>query len=262
MPNNKQRSLVAIIPAAGTATRISPLPCSKEIYPLGLYTKNQDQHRPKAVCEYLLEKLGQAGITRVLISLRKGKWDIPDYLGDGSSLGLNIGYVITEQPWGAPYTIDSAYEFIRNDNVALGFPDIIIDADNAFSSLIDRQSACQADVVLGLFPGIRPDKADMVAVEHDGSVSRIEIKSADSSLKLAWGIALWTPRFTQYLHHFLLSPRGKIRGNRELFVGDVLQAAIDDGLKVNSVQVDDHPFLDIGTPEDLQLAIHRYATTK
>ena len=40
-------------------------------------------------------------------------------------------------------------------------------------------------------------------------------------------------------------------------VGDVVQAAIDHGMRVEAVQVSDEPFLDIGTGEDLVSAVRR-----
>ncbi len=259
MPDDDiRRNCIAVIPAAGKATRISPLPCSKEIYPLGLSAGHDGRQHPRTVCEYLLEKLARAGINRVLVVLREGKWDIPTYLGNGVQQGLNIGYLLARQPWGAPYTIDSAFEFVAGNHVVLGYPDILFDADDAFDKLIERQVQHGAEVVLGLFPGDRPDKSDMVATDPDGRVLRIEIKPAVSSLRWTWGIALWTPCFSRYLHEYLKSHAPREKKSRELFVGDVLQAAIRDGLLVDSVQVSSTPYLDIGTPEDLQRAIGRF----
>jgi hypothetical protein len=38
----------------------------------------------------------------------------------------------------------------------------------------------------------------------------------------------------------------------------VIQAAIENGLRVNAIPVSDEPFLDIGTPEGLTLALKRF----
>jgi dTDP-glucose pyrophosphorylase len=43
----------------------------------------------------------------------------------------------------------------------------------------------------------------------------------------------------------------------ELFVGDVFNKAIQEGLKVEGVLVSDKPFLDIGTGDELLEAIKR-----
>ena len=40
-------------------------------------------------------------------------------------------------------------------------------------------------------------------------------------------------------------------GGREVYVGDVIQAALAEGPQVHPVRFDDGAYLDIGTPEDL-----------
>ena len=91
--------IVGLIPAAGIAERISPLPCSKEIFPIGIQTNGRKKPRPKVVCTYLLEKMSAAGITKAHIILRKGKWDIPAYLGDGSIVNMHLSYLIMKTIW-------------------------------------------------------------------------------------------------------------------------------------------------------------------
>ena len=83
--NEFQQEVVGLIPAGGEATRIAPLPCSKEVYPIGLRHMNEEcRVVPKVVCHYLLEKMRVAGIKKAYIVLRDGKWDIPAYLRDGA----------------------------------------------------------------------------------------------------------------------------------------------------------------------------------
>ena len=89
MSNNRNktqgREVVGLIPAAGRATRIAQLPCSKEVYPVGFKTGGEGNTPvPKVVCHYLLEKMRLAGVTRAFIVLREGKWDIPAHLGNGT----------------------------------------------------------------------------------------------------------------------------------------------------------------------------------
>jgi glucose-1-phosphate thymidylyltransferase len=86
--NRRRHSeIIGLIPAAGQATRIAPLPCSKELYPIGFRTvPGSDGLRPKAVSHYLLEKMQIAGVRKAYFILRQGKWDIPAYWGDGEML--------------------------------------------------------------------------------------------------------------------------------------------------------------------------------
>jgi glucose-1-phosphate thymidylyltransferase len=51
--------IVGIVPAAGQATRISPLPCSKELYPIA-FRRGESGARPKVVSHYLFGRLASA----------------------------------------------------------------------------------------------------------------------------------------------------------------------------------------------------------
>ncbi len=258
------REVVGLLPAGGQANRIAPLPCSKELYPVGFRSVGaEDGLRPKVVCHYLLERMQRAEVTRAYIILREGKWDIPAYLGDGTMLGMHLAYLMMELPFGAPYTLDQAYPFVQDALVVFGFPDIIFQPEDAFVQLLARQETTRADVVLGLFPADQPQKMDMVDLDHNGRIRRIVIKPRQTDLRYTWIIAVWTPVFTRFMHEYLVATqteRGGISGNglpnpRELYVGDVIQAAIDAGIPVETILFPEGDYLDIGTPEDLFRAV-------
>ena len=117
------RGSCGTIPASGQATRIAPLPCSKELFPIGFRTAQDGRALgPKVVAHYLLEKMRFAGVSKSYIVLRPGKWDIPAYFGDGSALKLHLAYLMMGVPFGVPFTLDQAYPFVRNATVAFGFP--------------------------------------------------------------------------------------------------------------------------------------------
>ncbi len=273
MANNKPRKtyreVIGLLPAAGQATRITPLPCSKELYPVGFQSMDGGRNlRPKVACHYLLEKMRLAGITKTYIVLRQGKWDIPAYLGDGAMLDMHLAYLMMRLPFGVPYTLDQAYPFVQNSLVALGFPDTIFQPDDAFVYLLDRQAATKAEVVLGLFPTDQPQKGDMVELDEVGRIRQLVIKSSHTYLRYGWIIAVWTPNFTQFMHKYLAAIQARneqnqtgsnLPGQQELFIGDVIQAAIDKGLPVETVLFPDGTYLDIGTPDELVKAIHSSA---
>src|SRR4030042_2836613 len=117
------QEVIGQIPAGGQATRMSPSPCSKELYPIGFWkVKEGSSLRPKVVCHYLLEKMRLAGITKIYIILRNGKWDIPAYLGDGTMFEMHFAYLMMRLRFGVPYTVDQAYPFVQNNIVVFGFP--------------------------------------------------------------------------------------------------------------------------------------------
>lgn len=263
-----RRNVVGLIPAGGQASRLAPLPCSKELYPVGFrHDDEQKGLRPKVVCHYLLERMRLADVETAYIILRQGKWDIPAYFGDGAALGMHLAYLMMNLPFGAPYTLDQAYPFVQDALIAFGFPDIIFQPNDAFSRLLRHQRQTGADIVLGLFPTDRPEKADMVDLDENGRIREIVIKPAESRLRFTWIIAVWTPVFTQFMHEHLAATLAGVKASRltdselahspELFVGDVIQAAINSGLVVESVLFSQGQYLDIGTPEDLARAIRR-----
>jgi glucose-1-phosphate thymidylyltransferase len=268
---SKQHAIerVGLIPAGGKAERIAPLPCSKEIFPVGFgEIRKKGQLHPKVAAHYLLEKMHLAGAQASYIVLSKGKWDIPAYFGNGAIVSMPLAYLITEVPYGVPFTLDSAYPFLINKQVLFGFPDIIFQPDDAYERLVDRMHAGQADIVLGLFPAINPKKMDMVDLNADGTIADIQIKPQQTDLKWTWIIAAWNNAFTKFMHdtvqrHLVAiaakEKRPAKEDCKEIFMGDVIRQAIGSELKIDLVMFTQGTFIDIGSPEDMRLAIQTHA---
>ncbi|MCB1755226.1 MAG: hypothetical protein KDJ38_06875 [Gammaproteobacteria bacterium] len=247
------RELIGLFPAGGLGKRLgASVDCSKEIIPV------PDQSgRLKPVGAFLLEAYKQAGIDSVIVITRAAKQDIAERFGDGRTFGLQIRYLTLSRFWGTPFTLDEAWPLIRDKNVALGFPDIILQPLSTFATLQARFDQTDADVLLGLFRTDKPEKADMVEYAADGAVSRLHIKQNRSSLTHTWVTALWRPAFSAFMHDYLKAEQKKFQRDEnrpEPFVGTVINAAIDCGLRVDSLVIDQGRILDIGTPEDLALA--------
>jgi len=259
------QEVIGLVPAGGQATRISPLPCSKELYPIGFRkVDGADGLRPKVVAHYLLEKMCLAGVRKAYIILRQDKWDIPSYFGDGTMIDMNLGYLMMRLPFGPPYTLDQAYSFVRHSVVVFGFPDILFEGDDAFVKLLDRLDATEANVVLGLFPVKSPWTMDMVELGNNDEVRSIVIKPPATDLEYGWIIAVWTSVFTEFLHEHLLSLQRRLGQDSttgpphqsELSVGHVFQAALQDGLRFQAVRFPNQSFVDIGTPQNLEKAVY------
>jgi glucose-1-phosphate thymidylyltransferase len=249
----RRRRVVGVVPAAGQATRIAPLPVSKELLPVGLRAEG-DRARIRVACHCLLERMRYAGVDRAFLLVGHGKWDIPAYLGDGADDGMDLAYVVVRDSRGAAFTVDRAFPFVADDVVAFGFPDIQFRPADAFDRLLSRQAEQGADVVLGLFPTDRPDLVDMVGTDDRGAVRRIVVKPAHTTLRHTWIIAVWTPAFTAFLHRYAnerMVDRGRAPDGGEVHVGHVIQAAVDAGMSVDSVVLDDGSFLDIGNAAGL-----------
>ena len=262
-PGNAQTSeMIALIPAAGRATRIRPLPCSKEIYPVGLaLNRGTTGIRPKVTCHYLLEKMRMAGIKKGFIILRDGKWDIPAYCGDGTFVDMHIAYLTVRNSPGPPYTLDQAFPFVQDAHIAFGFPDILFRPDDVFVQLKNKLRLAKAEVVLGLFPAADHRMMDMVDIDSKGTVTAVYLKPHRTLLKYAWLCAVWSPYFTRFLHQYLRSltlpedvdaSQERQYVEKELSVGHVLQAAVSHGLHMQTVLFKRGRYVDIGTPEGLR----------
>lgn len=261
--------VVGLVPAAGMATRLQPFPFSKEVFPVGFALDDKTAlPRPKVAAQYLLEKFRAAGITTVFLVIKAGKWDIPNYFREGDLIGLSLAYLVIAGSLGPPDTLDRAYPFVAQKRVAFGFPDILFGPDDAYTRMIERQEDTGADVVLGLHVIEDPTVWDMVDCDEDGRVRDLVMKPASTTLTYGWCCALWTPRFSTFLHDFLRADETKRNLSRlattandpggDLAVGVVFQAALKAGLVLQSVKFPGERYLDIGTPENLLKAVREF----
>lgn len=251
--------VIGLVPAAGLANRISPIPCSKEIFPLGWgQSTTLDEFRPTVAGSVLLKKLLNAGVKKAFFIIRKGKWDIPQYFGNGSMIGMDLAYLIMGEPYGVPFTLNQAFPFIGNKMVAFGFPDILYPEEHPYLQLLECQASSGADLLLGLFPVGNRLIADRVNRESNGEIRGISTASTQLDLGHTWGIAVWTPFFSQFLHELIDKVRGGAPSRQEWSMSEVINEAIQSGLKVQGIHVSSKPFLDIGTPEGLAQALRQY----
>ena len=245
---------VGIIPAAGMATRLSPLPCSKELLPVGPFSGTEEKGYMRVASSWLIDGIKQSGISNIHVVIRAGKWDIPQYYQGGSQFGVNFVYHVTENLEGPPFSIDAAYPFCMDKNVMMGFPDMLFYPMDALKRIrVKFEEEKDADVVLGLFPEKEYLKWDMVELAENSTIERFFIKDeAGSSLKYAWFAAIWRPGFTRFVHDYLKNYEQKsgtdcIQSKRELQIGNLFQQALTSGLIVKGIKMDDVKCLDTGT---------------
>lgn len=256
-PGASPRPIVGLIPAAGRATRLGDIPCSKELLPVGFQATPGVAHPlPKPVAQYLVEQMQRAGCAQAFFIVRRGKWDIADYFADGRRFGLDIGYLMMREPWGPPFTLSQAVPFVGDATVVVGFPDILIQPPDALAQMIARLHATAADVVIGTFPACAEDCCDSVHADASGRVVRLVPKEDDpdpGEHRATWLLAAWGPRFTRFLRDQVQRlaeiARGSVGSKEpEWPLGTVMAAAMRAGLAVDSVHFTHGAFLDIGIP--------------
>jgi glucose-1-phosphate thymidylyltransferase len=254
--------IVGLIPAGGAGSRLAPSPCSKEIFPIGFAESSDKLNRsPKVASHHLIDGMRRAGIQKAFMILGPGKWDIPAYFGNGEAIGIHLAYLIRKWPFGVPFTLDCAFPFVENCRVACGLPDIIFRPEGAFQTLVHKQDASGADLVLGIFPTEYPEKWDLVELNSNDTLDRIVPKPHQGGNGYTWGLAVWSPKFGRFLHQFVNRAIEERTGARvhhdsdEIPLGSVFQSALAAGLCVEHVLFETGFCLDIGTPEDLEKAM-------
>ena len=100
----------------------------------------------------------------------------------------------------------------------------------------------------------------MVGLGPDDDVVAHVDKPRVTELEWMWGIACWGPRFTELLHRYVQNRVSLVPElERELVLGDIFDAAIAGGLRVKGLPIQDGDYVDVGTYEDLKLAVLKYA---
>src|SRR4051794_30063963 len=123
-----------IVPAAGLGSRIQPLAFSKELLPVGSRVEDQRQ-RPRAVSEYLVERMTMAGATRICFVVSPGKSDIMEYFG-GRIGDTALCYAVQQDPRGLCDALFTTLPFTPPDSdVLIGLPDTIWFPADGFQQL-------------------------------------------------------------------------------------------------------------------------------
>lgn len=254
---------IGLIPAAGRATRMGDLPFSKELLPLANKSDlpRDPESEPAVAIDFALETLSEAGVGETCIVIAPGKWDIPTHAGDGSRSGQAIAYVLADASPSVPASLDKAWPLTRQRQVVLLFPDIVFAPRQALKSIVTESHESDADLILALVPASSGEKIDIVAVADDGLVQKVTPKPGKEHSGWTWVAATWNHNFSELLHNMLQTENIVVQ--RELYVGDVINTAIDTGLCVRALSFPDGQSFDLGTPDELQEFWHSaYAQPK
>jgi tRNA (mo5U34)-methyltransferase len=235
--------LWGIIPAAGMGTRIQPLGFSKELLPVGSSVVS-DVERPRAVSEYLVDRMLLAGATRICFVVAPGKADIVQYYGTNLK-SADFCYVVQPKAGGLCDAIFRACTLVRgDDHVLIGLPDTIWFPEDGFGALPD-------DVLsFLLFPVDRPQQFDAVVTDDEGFVQEIQVKHPDAKTNWIWG-AFKMPGYV--LHE--LEALWQERNRMDEYMGTLVNAWIQKGNKAVGVRHGE-AYVDTGTVHGYREALN------
>jgi glucose-1-phosphate thymidylyltransferase len=226
--------MLGIIPAAGAARRLQPLPFSKELLPVASRTTDGAE-RPLAVSEFVVERLVLGGATRLCFVVAPRKLDIVTYYG-ASVAGVPVCYAIQPEPSGLCDAVFRGLPFAAPDeHVAVGLPDTVWFPENGLRSL-PRQL-----LSLLLFPVHEPQLFDAVVTDEQENVREVQVKSPNATSRWIWGAVQGPYSSFHELHRIWLE-----RSRRDEYLGTLFNEYIAQGGQVAAAKVGTSYF-DVGT---------------
>jgi glucose-1-phosphate thymidylyltransferase len=223
-----------IVPAAGIGSRIQPLAFSKELLPVGSRVENGNE-RPRAVSEYLVERMIKGGARKICFVVSPGKSDIFEYFG-GEIGPATLCYTVQPKAAGLCDAIFRALPFIdRNEVVVVGLPDTIWFPEDGFSALPDNQLSFL------VFPVDHPEFFDAVVADEHGRVSRIDVKKTDAGSSWIWGAFKMPGSVLHQLYDLWLK-----RDRTDEYIGSLVNAFLAAGGEAMAIPAGE-VYVDVGT---------------
>ncbi|WP_437333316.1 sugar phosphate nucleotidyltransferase [Sorangium sp. So ce394] len=231
-----------VIPAAGLGSRIQPLAFSKELLPVGT-RRDGDVERPRAVSEYLIDRMILAGATRICMVISPGKSDIVEYYG--ASVGpAHICYVVQPVAAGLCDAIFRALPWIQpEEEVLVGLPDTVWFPEHGLRALDD------GGLSFLLFPVDHPELFDAVVTDEKGRVLEIQVKQRDARSQWVWGAFKLTGAVMRELHDLWCE-----RGQTDPYIGTLVNEYLARGGSARAVRAGE-AYVDVGTLHGYREAI-------
>ena len=231
-----------IIPAAGAGNRIQPLAFSKELLPIGSRIDDGCE-RPRAVSEYLVERMIRGGADKLCFIISPGKGDILHYYGS-RLWGADIMYAVQPQPGGLCDAVFRARPFVTADeSVIIGLPDTVWFPEDALQQLPDDALSFL------LFPVETPQFFDAVLTDNDDNVLEIQVKQNNARTNWIWGAFKMPGHVFHALHDLWRTPE---RGDE--YFGTLINAWLTTGGRAGAVRAG-QGYVDVGTLHGYRSAI-------
>ena len=205
--------------------------------------------RPKAVSEYLVERLTAGGASKICFVISPGKSDILRYYG--ARIGeVDFAYVVQPQAAGLCDAIFRAAPLIHPDEaVAVGLPDTIWFPADALQRLPGDRLAFL------LFPVEQPELFDSVVTDGGGRIEEIQVKARDARSNWVWGAFRMPGRVFHALHRLWLA-----RDREDEYFGTLVNAFIADGGEAAGVRAGEG-YVDVGTLHGYREALRLLAAS-
>lgn len=226
-----------LIPAAGMGTRLGPFTYAipKELLPVG----------EKAVIEHVVEAMQLAGIEDIVVVVSPHKHGISDYLGSGKRFGVNLTYVVQDEPLGLANAVLSG-EHVIDDSFAVVLGDNFFHPKSFLSELISYHISEKADATLGVAQVEDVTRHGIITAEGNRVMDIIEKPTPEKAPSTLGSIGIYI--FEPDLFDAIKRTKPGYRGEYQLT--DSIKVIIDSGKKVVYKKIVG-VHIDVGTPKDL-----------
>lgn len=222
------RDVDAVVLVGGKGTRLRPLTLSaaKPMLPTA----------GVPFLAHLLSRIRDAGLTHVILGTSYRAETFVDYFGDGSGFGLDIEYVVEDEPLGTGGAIRNVADRLRGSTAMIFNGDILSGVD--LTALHAAHRAAAADVTLHLVRVADPSRFGSVPTDTSGRVTAFVEKSANPPTdQINAGCYVFAREVLEAI------PPGRVVSvERETFPGLLAAGAMVHGY------VDASYWLDLGTP--------------
>jgi dTDP-glucose pyrophosphorylase len=231
-----------IVPAAGQGSRMQPLAFSKELLPVGS-RRDGDRERPRAVSEYLVERLILGGADRLCFVIGPGKSDILEYYG-GSVFGANVFYAVQPEASGLCDAVFRPLPLIApEEQVLVGLPDTIWFPEDGLRLLPDQ------NLSFLLFPVEHPQLFDAVVCDEHQRVIEIQVKQRQATSRWIWGAFKLSGAVLRELFDLW-----RAREGRDEYLGTLVNAWIAAGGRAYGIRAGER-YVDVGTVRGYREAV-------
>jgi len=192
----------------------------------------------KPFLAYLLKLLAEAGLTRVVLCAGYRAEQIEQWLGDGSSFGLNVSYSREDEPMGTAGALGLAYSrHARGERILAMNGDSLLQLSLAAMWNSHLRRGAEATIALAHVPDT--SRYGSVEVNEAGWVTSFSEKSSQpTSGFINGGVYLFEPSVMEMV----------LDGHRASLEREVLPALLSHGVLAFKSE---GYFIDIGVPQDL-----------
>ena len=224
-----------IILHGGHGTRLRPLTHTgpKQLLPIA----------NKPMSEFCLDAIAETGIQEIAIIIGGvGSNKVREYYGDGSKFGVNITYIVQDEPRGIAHAIRLCKDFVDNEKFLVFLGDNII--QRSITDFVDNFKNSDYDATVLLCEVDNPSRFGIADIENEKIIKITEKpKNPESNLAVT-GIYLLTPII------FEIIDRLKPSWRNELEITDALDNLLRKNNNISYEKITDY-WKDTGTPQDI-----------